>query len=435
MTPAQATRYSTVAIIIHWLIAAALVAMVPMGWWMADAIADPARQQTAYQLYQLHKAVGFAILALTIVRLGWRLAHPAPPLPAGMPVWERRAARLTHAAFYALLIALPLTGWIYVSAGWSVAYDRTLNVATTWFGLFQIPHLPGLPEASEGVRRLAAVKSMSAHNLLSWAGIVLAALHAAGALKHHFVDRDDVLARMTPWLRGGETGPGAVDRQAWPAFAGAGLVLLIGASAAVWSRPGEPLAPRSQAPVETPSGALGTEVAPGRADRWLVDRSASQLRFAATQAGAPLSGRFDEWDAHVWFDSADLEGSKVVVLVETGSARTGDATQEGSLAEAEWLDPQGFPTARFEATRFERIGEDRYEAVGELRLKGRATPVRLPFTLTIDGSTARARGEVQLDRTALDVGMVSDPTADWVSRNIAVTFDVAARRPQGAGGA
>ncbi|MEG2314331.1 cytochrome b, partial [Brevundimonas sp.] len=104
-------RYSVVAITLHWLIAIAILSMIPMGWWMSDAINDPSQQALAYRVFQIHKSVGFLILALTVLRVLWRLTHPVPALPLEMKGWEQFAARATHVAFYALMIAMPLTGW------------------------------------------------------------------------------------------------------------------------------------------------------------------------------------------------------------------------------------------------------------------------------------------------------------------------------------
>lgn len=440
-TDRSPTRYTTVAILLHWVIALLVIAMVPMGWWMVDAIGDPDRQQVAYNVFQLHKSVGFAILALTLVRLVWRLTHPAPALPAGMKPWEAFLARATHVAFYGLLVGLPLTGWIYVSAGWAVATDRPLNVATSWFGLFPVPHLPGFD-----ADRAAAHGAIGAHALLAWGGVVLLALHAGAALKHQFIDRDGVLAQMIPFLRRtGAPEHAAVPRAAagrpaasggastgFGAGLGAGIGAVVAVAAAGWLlyQPA-PLAPSptpavaaAETPAPAPTAVAHTSEATARA--WSIDRAASSIAFAGTHTGSPFTGRFEDWEGDIRFDPDDLAGSRVVVLIRTGSARTGDATQESSLQAAEWLDPSAFPQARFEASTFRSLGGDRYEAQGTLTIKDKPYPVVLPFSLTIDDTGASVTGEVELDRTALDLGMFSDPTADWVSRAIRVIITVSA---------
>src|SRR5262245_39321595 len=134
-----AQRYTAVAIILHWTIATAIVINFALGLWMHEAIDRPGSVARAIASYQLHKSIGLTVLALTFVRLGWRLTHKPPPFPAAMPRWEKIVAKGTHWAFYALLIFIPLSGWLYVSTQWR--HDAPLNVPTLWFGLFKVPHL------------------------------------------------------------------------------------------------------------------------------------------------------------------------------------------------------------------------------------------------------------------------------------------------------
>jgi cytochrome b561 len=423
----KAERYTAVAIVLHWLIALAVLAMIPMGLWMSEAITDPAQQQAAYRIFQLHKSIGFAILALTLVRLAWRLGHPVPALPSAMPPWERFGARATHAAFYALLILMPLTGWAYVSTGWSVGYDQPLNVATSWFGLFGIPHLPGFADAAAEVKRTVAFRSMGAHSLMGLGAIILVVLHIGAALKHQLKDKDGVVAGMAPWLKTNVPGEVTPNRGRMPVFAGTGLIVLVLMIGGLLNTPKGALKAAAPADTSAPS-TISQTVTPGTATAWTVDKAASSIAFTGNHAGKDFAGRFPDWDGHIWFDPNNLSGSKVVVLVRTGSVITGDATQEGSLREPEWFDPEAAPVARFEASNFRALGGDRYEASGALFLKDRNAPVVLPFTLSITGDQAKASGTLELDRTALNMGMISDPAAEWVSQMIGVSVTVSARR-------
>ncbi|WP_404478488.1 cytochrome b [Novosphingobium sp. BL-52-GroH] len=200
MSTTPTPRYRSVAILLHWLIAAAIIAMIPLGWWMTSHVTDPAYVEQSFKAYQLHKSVGLTILVLSVLRLLWRLTHRPPALPTGMPGWERAAARVTHVLFYLIMIAMPLTGWLYVSTGWNTLINAPFEVPTLWFGLFEWPHLPGLAEASEAFRAWAAETSMTAHSILAVSTVGLLGLHIAAALKHHFVDRDFVLAGMLPLI-------------------------------------------------------------------------------------------------------------------------------------------------------------------------------------------------------------------------------------------
>ena len=444
-----ARRYSAVAIALHWVIALCILSMIPMGLWMTAAIEQPDSQALAYRVFQIHKSIGFLILALTVVRIVWRLTHRPPALPGGMKRWEAFAANATHVAFYALMLALPLTGWLYVSAGWAVAQDRALEVATSWFGLFPIPHLPGVGELAAGVKRTLAFQAMGAHAAMAWGAVVLIALHIGAALKHQFVDHDGVLAHMVPFLKAGREAAVSAPSSPWiERCVGVALIAVVAMAGAVAARPyAEPgLEIRTAPPAVAPAPVLATapvstpasepepvaEEVPDKtavkAADWTIDRAASSIVFGGTQSGAAFKGRFEQWEGQIRFDPADLAGSKAVITVQTNSARTGDATQEGSLQGAEWFDPSQYPTARFETTGFRALGGDRYQASGRLRVKTTTLAVVLPFTFHETGGVATVEGRLELDRTALNLGLESDATGDWVSKMIGVQIKVSARR-------
>jgi cytochrome b561 len=189
------TKYDTVAIILHWAIAAAILGLLPVGKWMVGALADhSAPQMVIFQTYQLHKSIGLTVLVLSVIRLGWRLSHPAPPLPPDMSRLERLAATVTHGAFYVLILALPLSGWALVSASpW--------GLPTIWFGVLEWPHISLLSALEDKKPAEDFFKEM--HEILGNAMILLLLLHVAAALKHHFIARDDVLTRMIPMLARG----------------------------------------------------------------------------------------------------------------------------------------------------------------------------------------------------------------------------------------
>ena len=173
-------RYSAVSLILHWGIA--LLVITQVGLIMAR---DEAEGPLAGQLLNLHKSVGLTILVLTLVRIGWRVANPAIPLPDHMPRWQKVFARATHVGFYVMLLAMPLVGWAASSAA-----GRDI----LWFGLFQWPLLP------IGGGRDVARDLMDIHELGAKVVYVLIFLHVAGALKHQFIDRDNVLHRMIPLI-------------------------------------------------------------------------------------------------------------------------------------------------------------------------------------------------------------------------------------------
>lgn len=173
-------RYSTVSLILHWLIAALVVTHVGL-----IAAHELTEGPISREFVNIHKSVGLSILVLTLGRLGWRIANPAIPLPEAMPRWQKLLARATHVLFYVFLIAMPLVGWAASSAS-----GREIP----WFGLFHWPLLP------VGGGRETAEALMELHEIAGKALIALVVLHIIGALKHQFVDRDNVLHRMIPWI-------------------------------------------------------------------------------------------------------------------------------------------------------------------------------------------------------------------------------------------
>jgi cytochrome b561 len=181
------TRYGAIAMTLHWLIAFAIIGLLVVGKYMHGLEdSDPNK----FALYQLHKSAGISVLALTVARLLWRIVNKVPGLPPGMPAWQRGLAHLSHFSLYFLMIAIPLSGWAMVSAS-------PLGIPTFWFGLFQVPHLPGLQGFED--QKDAEEIFEEAHELLGNAMILLAIAHVLAALKHHFWDRDNVFTRMLPF--------------------------------------------------------------------------------------------------------------------------------------------------------------------------------------------------------------------------------------------
>jgi cytochrome b561 len=139
----------------------------------------------------LHKSFGLSVLGLVLVRILWRLSHPAPPLPSGYPRLERVGAHVAHALLYALILLLPISGWLHDSAFKDAAgHPLRLFWIIPWFRIAAIQDLPPAPkEAFHGA--LFAVHAWSAYALCA-----LVALHIVGALKHQFIDRHAELRRM-----------------------------------------------------------------------------------------------------------------------------------------------------------------------------------------------------------------------------------------------
>ena len=178
-------RWGATSQLLHWTIAVLILSIGAVGLVMGELPRSP----KWFWVYTLHKSLGLTVLALVLVRIAWRLSAGAPPPVEGTPRWQARLASLTHGAIYVLILAMPLSGWLYDSASGLRPFR--------WFGLAEVPKLSPPHEA-------LADAMHETHELLFWVLIALVIGHAGAALYHHFVRRDATLARMLPrrWRAG-----------------------------------------------------------------------------------------------------------------------------------------------------------------------------------------------------------------------------------------
>jgi cytochrome b561 len=176
--PSSSDRYDRVAVALHWMIAVLVIGQFAFGWWMQGIAKQPPGPRV--DAFNLHKSIGLVMLTLMAVRVLWRAVHRPPPLPP-LPVWQRRAAALTHFGLYLLLILLPLSGYLgSVFSGYPVKF----------FGAT----LPGWGTRNAWLKDFFGAVHLASSFAL--AGLVL--LHVAAAFKHALVDRDGLLSRMAP---------------------------------------------------------------------------------------------------------------------------------------------------------------------------------------------------------------------------------------------
>lgn len=179
----QQSRYTRVAIALHWIIAALIIIN-----FLLAAVGVDAPKAEHDRLFGVHMATGILVQVLSVVWIIWRMFHPRPPFEPGIKPWEAALAKVVHALFYVLVFALPFTGWLMVSLA-------TGGLGVDMYGIFQWPGLP------VGADRNAAGTVHELHEILAISMFVLFLLHAGGALKHRIIDRDGTLARMLPFLR------------------------------------------------------------------------------------------------------------------------------------------------------------------------------------------------------------------------------------------
>lgn len=410
--PAPHQRYTAVAIALHWTIALLIIGMLAFGFILDGMAGGPGSPKVG--LIQIHKSTGVTILLLSVARVVWRMMNPPPPGPP-MPQWQKLLATTVHVFLYVLIIAMPLTGWIMASA--STAHD------TRFFGAFEIS-LPGFSGMPVEDRKAIDDAFHSVHGNLAWVIIVLLGLHLAGALKHQFVDRDGLIARMAPGLFGRTSGPPDNGHGALWAFGASALLFAIIAGSSLVTG----------APAATATGP--EQVGPAQASpapAWTVDPAQSSIKFKSAYMGRPFQGSFKTWTATIQFDPAKPQDARIRVVIPTKSIDAGDPYFTENVTAGDWFDAAKYAEAVFEVNEgVFKDSETEYEATGVLTVKGVRFPLRLPFNLNINGNTAKMHSEITLLRLDLGIGRDTKAKAsgdeEWVQNEVAVVVDVVAMR-------
>lgn len=423
-SPQSPTRYSTLAIVLHWALAALLLFQLSLGWRLEE-LPRGAGQFTAFQL---HKSIGISILLLSLARLGLRLVFPRPATwPDGR--LASLLAKGVHVLLYVVMIGGPLTGWVLVSTA-------KIKMQTMLFGTVPWPSLPlgaGWHEPAEGL-----------HALLGYLLVELFVLHVAGALRHHS-KREDLIGRMLP--------PAIASHAAVGWAAGLAVVALLGAMAwakvmpfgesaqvapaAVASAPVEAsqeaaseAAPASDAASSEASDAASeaaSEAASTAATAWRIEPG-GRLGFRADYSGSPVDGTFKRWDADVVFSPEDLAHSRIRVSVDLASADTADSQRDDMLKSDSFFNVTAHPRATFTSSSIRARGPGKYTAAGTLAMHGVSRPLTLNFDLAIDGDRATASGSAQLNRTAYGVGSGEWSSTSDIKDGVSVTFRLKAQR-------
>lgn len=431
--PFRASRYTTGAIVLHWAIALLIMANIALGFVMvADPDATDIFSRTAYQIqqaldldvfatYQLHKSLGISVLILTLARIAWRLFNPPPPEPASVSGVEKRVSHLVHIAFYAVMLAMPLTGWLMVTVA-----SQQIETKLFFAEWLPWPNLPFLGELSSNAKHALEDWSVDVHAWIAYGTVVLLGLHIAGALKHQLQD-GAFIGRMWPTKRG--DGPRRAFGQA-TATVVAVLFAAVMIGSATYARQdnGEVVAA-----VAAPSSALpATESSASPAPRteaqaWTPRIADSRLGFVANFSGNDAPGTFAQWTADIRFDPDNLDGSSIAVTIDMASATIASADiSDNQLRGSDGFNVREHNAARFSASTI-RASDDGsfYIADGELALRGVTQSLTLPFTVDIDGEVATASAEVSLNRQDFGIG---GGAGDMLADDVAVTIDIVADR-------
>ncbi len=428
-------RYSSGAILLHWLIALALAAVIAIGFTMP-------KDASGFQLFQLHKSIGITILVLTVVRIVWRLTHKRPDkVERGLTGF---LASAVHVLFYAFMLLAPLTGWAVVSSS-------ELDIPTLLYGVVPWPHLP-VPQSLNHTLE-------EAHELLAFLGLALFVLHVAGALRHHFLRGDNFIGRMSP----GASGATGLLLGAGVVALGGGLFFWLGAA---YPKTDAPAAEETVAPTDEATDAAVTEeaagdeegseeevtgddapaeasedetapeeeaaepdpeptVAAGPPPSWTIQPGGS-LRFSVDNSGTAMNGSFGQWSGNIAMDPDNPSTAQISINIQLASATMNDATQNEMLRGAEFLAASANPTATWRSSSVTSQGGGRYRAEGTLSLKGVSRSQPITFTLSGNGNSRSVSGQATIDRNAFSVG--TGPNASGLAGNVTLNFAFDATR-------
>lgn len=393
-----AQHYGWVARLFHWMTALLILSAIPLGLYANNLPYDTAEALAwKAQVFSVHKTLGLAAFLIALLRILWALTgeHPVPLHPDRK--LELFAARLVHWMLYIAMLVVPLSGWVH-------------HAAVTGFAPILWPFgqdLPFVPK-SESLGSLAAGLHWIFTKLLAAAII----LHVAGALKHHLLDRDATLRRMTR----GDLAPAQVIAPRQTLVPGLAAVLLFALAGAIMALPqpkGGEAATATSAPAATGAG------------NWQVEDGT--LAITVTQMGQTVTGSFATWAAEIQFDETATAGQHgtVTATVDTGSLSLGSVSDQATGPE--FLNSAAFPQATF-AARILADGAS-YVARGDLTLRGVTVPLDLPFSLTVQGDRATMDGRAQLDRRSFGMGQ-SYGDESSVGFGVALAISLTATRTQ-----
>lgn len=388
---------------LHWVIAVLIIGLIPVGLGMGMMENSPLK----FQVYAMHKSFGILVLALGVIRLLWRFFSPVPDDLETHKPWERALAGAAHFWLYVCIIGMPLTGWL-MSSG--------LDFPVPFFGL-QLPPLMG---KDENLGHLFG----NAHEILAYTLLFVLALHAAGALKHHVLDKDETLRRMT-WRKAGIGLAVVIVLMAGASYALSGLSIMRGFLSNTEKVAADQNAASATQTLQPVAALPDTSNLPEHG--WAIVPGKTKLSFKAMLYGGEFEGVFKDVTGAIVFNPADLASAKLDIRIGMQNVATGDAERDTNIKSTDWFDSGNYPESRFESITFEQTGEGKYIVVGNLTIRGATLPVTIPFDLTIQDNIALVKGDVTLDRVGFGVGATDQWQADdTVGRSVQVLIDLTA---------
>lgn len=377
-----------------------MLTLLAVGFYMHSLAYSPFK----IELYGLHKSFGMLVLMLAGVRILWRAATSYPPEIDTHKAWEKSLSKLIHIVLYVAMIGMPLSGWLMSSAG---------DFPASFFGLFEWPDLVSKDKTLFDLFK-------EAHEIFAFALIGAVTLHMAGAFKHHFIDSDVTLKRMST-MRLGVMG-GIMVLLISGLLYGAALFFpvtkALGLSAKEQSHTETSAAQNSAAPKSLKTSAH---------DNWSILTESSAIDFTATQYGQNFAGTFPILKGQIQFDPENMRGNNAHIEVDLSAIETGSDDRNQQAKTKDWFDVENYPVAVFKSTDFQKTKPNHYVANGTLTLKNVTLPLALPFRLEIedqDNKTQRATMHASLEIARLDYGIGQGEWASAETIGNTVTLDI-----------
>jgi cytochrome b561/polyisoprenoid-binding protein YceI len=363
------TQYGSITKTFHWLTAALILAIIPLG-----AIANKLPYETNAQLAQkaylfsLHKTLGVAVFFVALLRILWAISQVKPGNLHPDRKGETLLAEVVHWLLYGSLVIAPLTGWTHHAA--------TTGFAPIWWPFGQ--DLPLIPKNEALAHRLGSL-----HWIMTKVMVASLLLHIAGALKHVFIDKDATLRRM--WFGTSDVPKVAAHRSPLSAPLAAAAIFLVVGGATLATDQGRAEGPAIAKLAQADSN-------------WEVENGT--LSITVLQLGAEVTGTFSEWSADITFDPANQSG-EVTVTIAIGSLSLGSVTDQAMGAD--FFNVNDFPTATF-AGPIRNDGGATYVSDGRLAIKGASVPVQFAFDLIETDGVWQMDGVAAVDRLDFNIG-------------------------------
>ncbi len=414
----QTQGYSLISRLIHWLSAVIILILLFVGSYMTTLDFDEGSGKI--QLYAMHKSFGLLILGLAFIRIFWLLLTPKPAPLTSYKKWEELLSKSVRIFIYISLFALPLSGWVMSSAG---------GYPVSFFGI----DLPPLVAKNKEIFN----ESTEIHETIAFILLLAIALHMAGAFKHHFIDKDITLQRMTGenlGLRGGLIIAAAFT-----------LLFLLPLSQIIINELNEDEGEykNESKSLEIKSSDVEGKEKTGKNSYngekysagylWNIDTNQSRINFTISQYGQPLTGSF-KLDGKIIFDPDNLENNLADITIDIASIDTGSDDRDSQALGSDWFDAKNFPVARFISTKFKNNGDGSYVASGEMTIRDKTMPLDLPFELEIKSSNggkekvAKMSASLSINRLDFGIGrgqwQKTDTIGNKAKLNISLTANI-----------